>query len=78
MQGTGGRAARLRQCFERLGRTYPTWDPDLVDDMRSEIHGQPASRREARLLGSELDAALQDPRWQAAIEAITAPTVVQG
>jgi hypothetical protein len=28
--------------------------------------GQPSSKREARLLGSELDAALQDPRWLAA------------
>ncbi len=65
MSRPGARAIRLQHCYQRLGG-YPTWDPEALDELRRDVQSYGAARREARLLGSELDAALQDPRWQAA------------
>jgi len=58
---------RLRRCWERLGETYPKWDaePRLVSELRRFIAGLSSGRRDARLTGTEVDAALNDPRWQA-------------
>ncbi len=57
-------AQRLKQCFEKLG-DYPEWSGDLVRELQLFAREVTANRRKARLLGSELDAALQDPRWEA-------------
>lgn len=57
-------ASRLKQCLKRLGG-YPEWSPALcaeLDDFASQLA---ENQRRARLLGKELDAALQDPRWEA-------------
>lgn len=55
---------RLRQCLDRLGE-YPQWDMDLVYDAKTYARELTDSQRKARLMGKELDAALQDPRWRA-------------
>jgi superfamily II DNA or RNA helicase len=58
-------SGRLKRCHERLGG-YPEWPEDLRAELDEFISGLPENRRTARLLGSELDAALEDPRWVAA------------
>jgi len=58
-------AKRLRKCIEKLGG-YPQWDPELMDELKIFIQQLPENKRKARLLGSEIDAALEDPRWIAA------------
>ena len=55
-------AQRLRRCLERLGG-YPEWPLDLCRDLESFVEGLTENQRKARLLGKELDAALEDPRW---------------
>lgn len=57
--------ARLTQAYEKLGG-YPDWDPDVLRDLAEFTINLSENERKARLLGKELDAALQDPRWQAA------------
>ncbi|GEM_PF-6338757 len=37
----------------------------LVAEERAYVSGLTAGQREGRLLGKELDAALEDPRWKA-------------
>jgi len=58
-------SARLRTCFERLGSTYPEWPEEIVEELPVFLDHLTPNRRDARLLGSELDAALADPRWRA-------------
>jgi hypothetical protein len=55
-------ARRLQLCCERLGG-YPEWGPDLCRDLESFFAERSEGQQAARLLGSELDAALSDPRW---------------
>jgi hypothetical protein len=62
-QGTFG--ARLRECFNRL-RGYPQWSPDFCNDLRDWVESLPEHRRNSRLAGMEVEAALHDPRWIAA------------
>lgn len=57
-------AQRLKQCLEKL-RGYPDWSADLRRELQEFIQGLPENQRKARLLGSEIDAALDDPRWAA-------------
>jgi len=57
-------AHRLQLCSERLGG-YPEWNPDLCGELESFYAELTEGQRMARLLGSELDAALDDPRWTA-------------
>ncbi len=57
-------AQRLRRCLDRLGG-YPDWSADLTRELQEWISGISEPRRKGRLLGKELDAALDDPRWQA-------------
>jgi hypothetical protein len=57
-------AFRLKQCLERLGG-YPDWTPELRRDLKEFFDGLHENQRKARCLGRELDAALQDPRWEA-------------
>jgi len=57
-------ARRLQLCRERLGG-YPEWPPALSQELESFYAGLSAGQRDARLLGSGVDAALDDPRWRA-------------
>ncbi len=57
-----GAADRIRRCLHRLGRE-PTWNTselELLSEFRQSL-GE--SQRVARRAGSEVDAALNDPRW---------------
>lgn len=55
-------AHRLQMCSERLGG-YPEWTPDLCKELEAFHAGLTEGQTAARLFGSELDAALDDPRW---------------
>ena len=57
-------AKRLQKCCEKLGG-YPEWSPDLCNELKGFFADLTEGQRTARLLGSELDAALDDPRWLA-------------
>jgi superfamily II DNA or RNA helicase len=57
-------AQRLKQCLDKLDG-YPDWPPELRRELEDFIQGLPENQRRARLLGSEIDAALDDPRWAA-------------
>ncbi len=58
-------AQRLHKAYERLGG-YPDWEPALLRDLQEFRRTLAPSQVKARLIGSELDAALADPRWRAA------------
>ena len=58
-------ARRLQRCIDRLGQ-YPEWTPEICRELERFMAGLSDNRRQARLLGAELDAALDDPRWAAA------------
>jgi len=58
-------AVRLKQCLDRLDG-WPQWTEELRYDLDEFVRDLPENRRKARLLGAELDAALEDPRWAAA------------
>lgn len=57
-------AQRLKKCLEKLGR-YPDWNPDLCQELQIYADQLTDNQRRARLLGTVLDAALDDPRWLA-------------
>lgn len=57
-------AGRLRRCLERLGG-YPSWDSQLREELTNFTKTLTDNSWKARLWGRELDAALNDPRWQA-------------
>jgi hypothetical protein len=57
-------AARLRECYDRLGG-YPQWDAGTLRELNAFEKDLAEDRRRARLMGSELQAALDDPRWAA-------------
>jgi superfamily II DNA or RNA helicase len=61
------RAEWLKQAFGLLGGAYPDWGTELHVDLGAFIEGLSENERSARLLGSELHAAMSDPRWRAAI-----------
>ena len=56
--------ARLKEAFDRLGG-FPEWPAELERELAEFVDNLTENRRRARLAGSELDAALQDPRWTA-------------
>lgn len=64
IQRSGPMAVRLQKCLDRL-RGYPQWTEPLLGELRRFVMGLDENQRKARLLGSELDAALADPRWLA-------------
>lgn len=65
MQRETSTAGRLRRVFDRLG-SYPEW-PDWLQRELDAFYVQLApNQRQGRLIGRELDAALDDPRWVAA------------
>ena len=45
---------------------YPEWAPTLVAELRREVEDLTVNQRRNVIIGSPLDAALNDPRWQAA------------
>ena len=55
---------RLQACRDRLGG-YPEWPTDMCRELEAFYAGLSQGERDARLLGSEVDAALNDPRWRA-------------
>ena len=55
-------AERLRKVFGRLG-AYPKWDEFRMEELREYRSMLSPSHVKTRLTGSELDAALADPRW---------------
>lgn len=59
-------ARRLQLCRERLGG-YPEWSPALMQELEAFYAGLSPGQRDGRLLGSEVDAALDDPRWVALV-----------
>jgi superfamily II DNA or RNA helicase len=59
-------AKRLRRCLENIG-DYPIWDEETLHELHLFERSLDDNQREARLLGKELDAALDDPRWRARV-----------
>jgi superfamily II DNA or RNA helicase len=59
-----GSAERIRQALDRLSG-YPDWPPAQCREAESYVSGLTDGQARGRLLGKELDAALQDPRWTA-------------
>jgi SNF2 family DNA or RNA helicase len=59
-------SGRLKQAFEKLGG-YPEWPSELLRNLETFASQLTENQRKARLLGKELDAALEDPRWMATI-----------
>jgi hypothetical protein len=57
-------AQRLRKCLERL-EGYPEWPSSLCNELQSFADKLSDAQRRARLMGKEIDAALEDPRWMA-------------
>jgi len=55
-------ANRLKACLEKLGG-YPEWSPINCRESKAFVQRLSANQRKARLLGNEIDAALEDPRW---------------
>ena len=57
-------AVRLRKALEKFG-DYPEWPAELCRDLEVFYRELTGNQRRARLLGTEIDAALDDPRWLA-------------
>jgi len=57
-------ARRLKRCIDRLGG-YPQWSAELRQKLEEFAEQFTENERQARLLGSQIDAALDDPRWVA-------------
>lgn len=63
MQSSNGIARnRLTESFQRMGK-YPDWPQGFCEGLRQWVGSLPEHRRNGRLAGMELDAALHDPRW---------------
>jgi hypothetical protein len=60
-------AQRLQRCIERLGG-YPEWPRSLCQEVSALASELTESQIKGRLMGSQLEAALEDPRWAAKIE----------
>jgi len=58
-------AQRLKKCLEKL-EGYPDWPASLCSELEAFAAKLSESQCRARLLGKEIDAALDDPRWLAA------------
>ncbi len=64
----------ILEAYNRLG-DYPTWPDDLLEELRIFARQATDSDRQARLLGSPLEAALADPRWQASPPSEDPPSI---
>lgn len=67
MQRETSTAGRLRHVFTRLGETYPEWPQWLLRELDTFHANLAPNQRQGRLIGKELDAALDDPRWRAVV-----------
>jgi hypothetical protein len=56
-------SARLERCFAKLDYKYPEWTADLIFELERFRVETSQNQKLGRLIGSELDAALDDPRW---------------
>jgi len=56
-------ALRLKRCLEKLGGRYPEWPDSIIEELQEFLKNLTEEERSARLLGKQLDAALDDPRW---------------
>lgn len=54
---------KLTRCLQLLGGNYPQWSEDIVWDAEIFTSELPSNRKQARLIGNELEAASADPRW---------------
>jgi hypothetical protein len=57
-------SVRLGQCFTKLDNSYPEWTEELIFQIERFRKEATPNQRLGRLIGSELDAALDDPRWE--------------
>jgi len=57
---------RYRRAQRLLG-TQPAWSDDEKTEIEEYVGNLTENERKARVAGSEIDAALNDPRWRAAI-----------
>jgi superfamily II DNA or RNA helicase len=57
---------RVRTVLEKLGGV-PVWDSERLKEIEELHNRMTPGQREARLLFKELDAALDDPRWEAGV-----------
>lgn len=55
---------RYHRALQLLG-AYPAWPPEVEEDASQFVDGISNKDRVARIAGSEIDAALNDPRWAA-------------
>lgn len=58
----GAAGQRMKQCLEKLGG-YPEWSPELQARLAAFAEQLTPGQIKARQSFTELDAALQDPRW---------------
>jgi hypothetical protein len=72
LQGTLSRLARrdsqanqrITEVVEKLGG-QPSWNSEILRELGDFFNNLTNGQRKGRLLFSELDAALNDPRWEA-------------
>lgn len=57
-------AGRLRRAHALVG--YPEWPATMVTEIRQEIESLTTNQMKNVVIGSPLEAALEDPRWLAA------------
>lgn len=55
---------RMQECFKRFG-DYPEWPSSLCHELAEFADQLTEGQKRARQAFKELDAALQDPRWEA-------------
>ena len=55
---------RYHTTLQLLGG-YPRWSPEDVTDARDFVRRASPKELKARVAGSEVDAAINDPRWMA-------------
>jgi stalled ribosome alternative rescue factor ArfA len=66
---------RYHRALNKLGG-YPVWTDTEIEAINQFVESLKSSQRQARLLGSEVDAALDDPRWQAKVDVADGSPVV--
>lgn len=59
-----GPSGRYHRALQLLGG-YPRWTPEELEEIERFVRGLKPKQRKARVAGSEVDAALNDPRWTA-------------
>ncbi len=57
-------AKRLKRAYDALGGS-PAWTDAHEEELKEFLAHLPDNHRQARIIGNELEAALNDPRWKA-------------